>query len=72
MAKKIKAKLGLFKNKSPIFVDIGANIASLSLIIAASGYEVWAVEPLAMNVNLVRVFYFWFMENNSVIIIFCE
>ena len=54
MAKKIKAKLGLFKNKSPIFVDIGANIGSISLFIAASGYEVWAVEPLAMNVNLAR------------------
>ena len=29
-----------------VFLDVGANIGSQTLPIAASGYEVWSVEPV--------------------------
>ena len=40
----------VFKNKNPIFVDIGTNIGLMALPIAKYGYQVYGFEPVLKNI----------------------
>lgn len=40
--------------KTPIFVDIGANEGYFTMIMAAKGYKVYAIEPSPVNARILR------------------
>ncbi|PNW78226.1 hypothetical protein CHLRE_09g386747v5 [Chlamydomonas reinhardtii] len=42
------------KSRSPLYVDVGANVGSLCLRVAANGYRVVAFEGMAANLLLLR------------------
>ena len=39
-----------------VFLDAGANIGTYSLYMAARGHRVWAVEPLEVHAELVKLY----------------
>jgi FkbM family methyltransferase len=41
-------------NPNPIFVDIGANEGYFTMIMAAKGYKVYAIEPSPVNARILR------------------